>query len=446
MNKFVVVAWPITLFAAGWAGYQWATTDAPSVELSRSMQTANQSSAQLQQQPSVTTRSSQPYTRQDQSLVDQHNQPATTTQLSASEKIASLQNLFEENSDGTDYELITEAYLAIKDFNITEIEQAIQQLLDNPSNTNFSLLNILLSRYAQTNPLDALQLAQGRLNTRSAKSAAYFNILKVWSKNDPQSAYYWYADNANTISNGAMFNTAGLRQVFNGLASVDLNDAVQKLLELSPNKNQIRAAMIGIAKTISNPDDYNQLMATVMEYNNPLLTQSAIQNWARNDPYQSIDWLNAHQDLEGIAKLRENGLQAWVYSYPEQAEQAANWYLQQNSSQSRQQNLADITRAWAINAPQQAINWIQQQNDSDSQQLLENALRISSFNRPDFVIDNLSLLQEDKSRLRLSQNIYRNLSRLNPQKAEEFKNNSEFKPQLENFSQRLSERRSKTRD
>lgn len=197
--------------------------------------------------------------------------------------------------------------------------------------------------------------------------------------------------------------------------------------------------MNGIGSTLESREQFEQLLNQTKELNNQYMQQSAIRSWVTQSPQQATDWL-AMQVEGDLNRLRRVSLQTWVFSHPDEVSQAADWYMQQDSEGNKGQKLDVVARTLAMNNPQSALEWARHQDDVNNQQLYANILRNSAYRQPEFVMNNLSIISDSDQRRRISQNVYRNLSRTNPQKAQEFKDNSEFKQALDDMDERRERR------
>ncbi|MBC3764396.1 hypothetical protein [Neptunicella marina] len=440
MNKSLLILWPLSIVAALWLGYQYEREPVSSVEFNQAvLQTSHQAG---QSDTSINTSAMLPTSPGSQTITVTPitHQPTTEQKQLSPPDIASLiQQLADDKEDGTDYEAIANAYLVVKNLTAEQIQQALNQLTSSPDKNSAMLMNILLAKFAETNPYDAMNFVTANLQKPANIFSAQNSVIRSWAKNDPQGAYEWYKINAKTQQGNNFFRGAGLGAIFKGLAKNNLPDALQKLQDLSADRTQIGRAMNGIGSTLETREQFEQLLNQTKELNNQYMQQSAIRSWVTQSPQQATDWLALQVDGD-LNRLRRVSLQTWVYSHPDDIEQAADWYMQQDASGNKNQKLDVVARTLAMNNPQSALEWAKHQSDVDNQQLYANILRNSAYRQPDFVMNNLSIITDSDQRRRISQNIYRNLNRMNPQKAQEFKNSSEFKQALEAMDERRERR------
>jgi len=81
--------------------------------------------------------------------------------------------------------------------------------------------------------------------------------------------------------------------------------------------------------------------------------------------------------------------------------------------------------------PNEALNWLEQQTTFDTQTSTVKLLSSSTFSNPNFAVENLELLSNDKDKTNVSLDIYQALERSSTNKAADFLASSPYKNEIE---------------
>jgi len=350
--------------------------------------------------------------------------------------VSTLKSKFGNNPMAYDIVAIATSYDLIKELNEDEILEALS-LLDadaNPAMISMPL-NLLLSRYAEINPESSMRYIENSVSNTQKKNMAMFTIISTWAKNSPLEAYDWYEKSTRNNSNSSKINSFTLPTIFTSLAQNNLPDAIDKLSDLTGQANKARMAVLGITNTLSEPEDFiNLIERTGLLEDNQIIT-SIVNHWAMKDPQETIQWLETNENIENKDELERNILTTWMSSKPKQA---ADWYVANADDTNKQQYANNVVENWAYRNPQAALSWINEQSEIDAEQSIVKLLNVSAYSDVNFVLENFDKISSDKEKESLSVTIYSSLRRQSKTKAEEFLAASPYKQTLEKTIQRMN--------
>lgn len=192
-------------------------------------------------------------------------------------------------------------------------------------NEQFGEYRILLSAWAQIDPLQALDYAKEKTGTNFARQT----ILSTWAKNDAEGAVAWARDNFDSEAKGADANP-WLIGVIQGISSTDLGRATQLLEELPFSRGRGQALDAVFAEVIaSGPDNAKRWIASLTD--EKLKSGAAGRlagQLAQEDPRSAAEWAtsmgsdilksSAGEIVQQWADEDLPAARAWVESQPEE--------------------------------------------------------------------------------------------------------------------------------
>lgn len=192
-------------------------------------------------------------------------------------------------------------------------------------NEQFGEYRMLLSAWAQVDPLQALDYAKENTGTNFARQT----ILSAWAKNDTEGAVAWARDNFDSEAKGADANP-WLVGVIEGISSLDLGRATQLLEELPFSRGRGQALDAVFAEvTASGPENAKRWIASLSD--EKLKSGAAGRlagQLAKEDPRAAAEWASSmgpeilkSSAGEIVQQWADNDLPAalsWVESQPEE--------------------------------------------------------------------------------------------------------------------------------
>ena len=192
-------------------------------------------------------------------------------------------------------------------------------------NEQFGEYRMLLSAWAQVDPLQALDYAKENTGTNFARQT----ILSAWAKNDTEGAVAWARDNFDSEAKGADANP-WLVGVIEGISSLDLGRATQLLEELPFSRGRGQALDAVFAEvTASGLENAKRWIVSLTD--EKLKSGAAGRlagQLAKEDPRAAAEWATSmgaeilkSSAGEIVQQWADNDLPAalsWVESQPEE--------------------------------------------------------------------------------------------------------------------------------
>jgi hypothetical protein len=155
------------------------------------------------------------------------------------------------------------------------------------SNEQFGEYRLLLTSWAQVNPLEALAYAKENTNSSYARQT----ILAAWAKNDSESAISWALDNFDNEGDDTKANP-WMVGVITGIASTDLGRATQLLEELPFSRGRAEALDAIFKEVTANGNE--DAKRWIAQLTDPKLKEGAASRLAgliaNQDPQSAADW------------------------------------------------------------------------------------------------------------------------------------------------------------
>ncbi|MDB4415799.1 hypothetical protein N9270_03630 [Akkermansiaceae bacterium] len=192
-------------------------------------------------------------------------------------------------------------------------------------NEQFGEYRMLLSAWAQADPLQALDYAKEKTGTNFARQT----ILSAWAKNDTEGAVAWARENFDSEAKGADANP-WIVGVIEGISSIDLGRATELLEELPFSRGRGQALDAVFAEVTSGgPENTKQWIASLGDEK---LKSGAASRFAgqlaKSDPRAAAEWASSMGSEilkssagEIIQQWADNDLTAarnWVADQPEE--------------------------------------------------------------------------------------------------------------------------------
>ncbi|WDE07068.1 hypothetical protein SG34_009345 [Thalassomonas viridans] len=360
------------------------------------------------------------------------SQAGTNEPVRVADSLAQIKALLGNGNMLMDMEGIAQSYLLVKNFSEQDVLDSLALLQNELEQTdNMMPLMLLLGRYAELNPQQAIAFAENNIHSSQSKMTAMSSVIGAWAKQDPQAAYDWFLASEQDSADSGFFNanSVGLMAIFNGLANRDLNDAIDKLADISDSNSDTMMAINGITTSFTDKAQFIRLMEKTEEFDDRRIQESILSTWTMKNPEDTVEWLDTIEDLEHKKALQQDVLRNWMFTEPLDA---ATWYMGSAGDSDKQAAGEQIISHWGRNNPQATLNWLEQQPEIDNEASTRNLLETSVFEHPQFAIDHLERLSSDSDKQRISFNIYLALEHESKQKAANFVASSPYKEALEN--------------
>jgi len=356
------------------------------------------------------------------------------TEIDLNILIDDLKKLLDGEGFTFDMSSIAEAYGLIENLTEDELLTTLHLMKGELNKTkNITLLSLLTGQLATFDPIKTLSFIEEYIDIPQAKKSAVVTTLSKWAKEDPESAYYWYINPNNDLELNNQVASVGLFSIFNGLALRDANSAFDKLTELDSSNRNTRMAIVGFSQSLENKDDFIQFIERSEQLDNPQIKASIITTWVSKNPLESIEWSDSIQEQEQQQKMQSSIFKTWSNAEPTDA---ANWYIEKADESEKQSYATQIIRRWGMKDPNAALTWLDQQTTFDTQKSVAKLLSSSSYQNPQFTIDNIERLTNDKDKADMSFKIYSSLERSSTKKAAEFLTSSPYKEEIVKQQQR----------
>ena len=329
-----------------------------------------------------------------------------------------------------DMAALAESYYLVKDLDEEDLLEALSQLQGNLNNPgNLLPLMLILGRYAELNPQNAMAFYENNITSPQAKMVALSGILSSWAKTDPEGAYEWFQNKGDKDNSGGMMggNSFSLVYIFQGLAKKDLNGAIEKLKSVGDESFKLQMAVSGVASSLRTKEDFIEFMEKVPEFKNKNAGRTVIQNWVMRNPEEAVAWVDGLEDKKRQKELSKNVFNGWMMTEPQKA---AEWYMGKAEGDDRQMVANNIASSWGMSNPEASIAWLEKQEGVDTQKSLKAIYSSAIYNNPVYVADNLEKLSAEKDRKEISLQLYQQLKNVNKDKAQEFFDKSPYKEEL----------------
>ena len=263
---------------------------------------------------------------------------------------------------------------------------------DGIENEQFGEYRMLLSAWAQVDPLQALDYAKEKTGTNFARQT----ILSAWAKNDTEGAVAWARENFDSEAKGADANP-WIIGVIEGISSIDLGRATELLEELPFSRGRGQALDAVFAEVTSGgPEKTKQWIASLGDeklksgaasrfagqlaktdpraaaewassMGSEILKSSAgeiIQQWADNDLTAARDWVEG-QSEEIVASAGPALVREIVQS--EDVVAASDWLANYEGNPAFDESVRSLVWNSMSEEPAFAADWIMRLSSEDDQ-------------------------------------------------------------------------------
>ena len=422
MNKSLIAAWAISLGAAFYVGMN-LRPDTATVNQPNNQERASKSKGETEN-TSVSVTDSEGEARRLNANPVRKKVPVNVV-------MADLKALLGDTGMmSMDMAALAESYYLVKDLDEEDLLEALSQLQGNLNNPgNMLPLMLILGRYAELNPQNAMAFYENNITSPQAKMVALSGILSSWAKTDPEGAYEWFQNKGDKDNSGGMMggNSFSLVYIFQGLAKKDLNGAIEKLKSVGDESFKLQMAVSGVASSLRTKEDFVEFMEKVPEFKNKNAGRTVMQNWVMRNPDEAVAWVDGLEDKKRQKELAQNVLNGWMMTEPQKA---ADWYINKAEGDDKQKAIEQIVRTWGMNSPESSINWLEKQEGVDKQKSIKAIYTSALYSNPVYVADNLNKLTAENDRKDISVQLYQQLKNVNKEKAQEFFDKSPFKEDL----------------
>lgn len=329
---------------------------------------------------------------------------------------------------------IANLYIFIANLSKSDITGLLRNLSVENAQTNATALNILFSRYAEMNPLAAIEFAVTQVPNTSNKTAFLTVGLVSLAKQDPLAAYDNYLQISNTLPNQSSRDNYVLKgtlmTIFSSLAEQDMPLAIDKLRQMSQSSGQVLMPVYGITQALETQQDYTDLLTLTSKIDNHEIEQHIIAQWqwTRQNPEQVGEWLlNTYSDNR-FDELKSSFISAWSQ---QNRNKCGDWLVAHSAPDKVAEDVVNFLRAWSWDNPEAAMTWLEQQpTNVYNQNVFSQFLGDVAFSQPQFTARYLNFVDSEKQRSAIAFRIYQGLKRKSTSQAAEFLNQSDFKDDI----------------
>lgn len=331
-------------------------------------------------------------------------------------------------------------YLQLSQLDDYQLQQKAEELISQLPNPAASrLLGITLEVLAESQPLQALDMALNINDSEQFKWTYAWSVLSTWSANSPLEAFEWYVVQDFNQPNLKGFGTHNMvsTAVLSGLYSFDKSLAVSKIAELSQQNKISPSTMSLISQNINHSDEFRSLLnALGSSQNNNSGAIEVAGEWFSKQPQDAAAWVSMLNEEQKSPRLFRHALNRWVETQPLQA---SDWYIKQFNEQDKASAISEAASRYANKDPKAALNWVDSLGRSDTQNAVEDLLQSASYDDPDFTLANLDRITDEKRKISVLQSAIYSIKQHDPQRANSIIESSPYKSQLEEYIKRINE-------
>ncbi|MFT6269825.1 MAG: hypothetical protein ACJAVV_002652 [Alphaproteobacteria bacterium] len=328
-----------------------------------------------------------------------------------------LQNLQISHDSQLSMSEKNEVYKVIKDLNSEKVFALLSTFISD-SETE-SMANLLYSRLIELDPILSLNYLAENTQEKNITRKASEALMRL-AKTDPEQALLWYRE--NIADSNLDPRNMGLARIFESFAENDLYGATDVILLMS--QKQAQSGLYGVSKVFSDPQQYSAYLDYLEGFNKPFLVKPVMANWAHTQPEDMAAYLALKYPMGKTGPEHRLLLSRWSSTQPEKA---ANWYVNTVPASEKRKAINMIAdRFQSRGSPNKTLNWLDQMEGVDTSTAIDNLIEGASSRNVDFAIANIDRISSDKARRNTARRIYKALKRDDPQRADEFKLNSEY--------------------
>lgn len=424
MKKGLAISWMLSVGIAFTLGYSLNSNPAKAIKITQKTHKEFVSVANSLNPSDTSAKTIEHLSTQSKPALS-HKKKLTTQKL-----LSELKLLLKQEDIFFRIESLVSAYQLLDELSESELKYALESLQEDINSPQSTVaLSILIGKYARINPEASIDFVSANITNNESNMVAMVTILENWSQNAPDKAFEWFLKASdNNQANLPFIDNIGISILFGGLAKNNLNNAFDKLTELSNLGGNIYRAADGVALSIQTQDQFLALIEKSESFNDPKIKELIINHWTNKNPEQVSQWVDVNDDEQLKAGLKDQILASWSNHDPLAA---ANWYLDNTNISDKQQSINTVMRSWGYKEPESALDWLKFQSNVDTNSSYKKLLESASYEHTDFAINNLNLLDNDEDKQFISMKIYLALKQQNKNKADSFLAFSDYRDEIE---------------
>lgn len=334
-----------------------------------------------------------------------------STTTSINDTYRGIQSLISERND---FASVGKAYIMMQELPVEDLLKILSLAEAQNDEKSLSMSFLALSLLNEKSLPAAVNYIEHLDADYQYKANLYYSVLTSWAKTDPHAALEWYQANYQQANPKKYEIGMPLRKIFSHLALKDMYYAIDAVSQLSSNAEEKKEAVYGLSKSIATTEEFAALFTVLDELANHTVKESAVSAWAHHSPELAAEWADMQLEHPKQVKLRQKVLAAWGRK---DKEVAANWYVDNANENERQQATEHVIDRWSYESPEEALSWIAKQDQIDQDKATETLFKKAAFLNPEFVIKNLTLLENEEHKEDVSLLAYLGLKRENEQAA-----------------------------
>ena len=288
---------------------------------------------------------------------------------------------------------------------IAEVESSV----DDPEKKGM-LLSLLLGRWAEESPREALAYSEKMLEEQGPRAAqSTYTVVASWAQQDPDAAWEWYLDKRDSgkESPGAMGNDMHLHMIFRGMASKDIDKALSRISEID-DEQASRQAAFGIAGAATSSEQVRERILKKTSSMSPemrdSLRQSVVSQWAPTDLEGAIDWMRTLPTDEREQLVNSSGF-SLMFADPEKG---AEFLLEDATEANLSRRYQTIVNGWANRDINAAGEWLNAQPPGPEQDDARSSFAMQVARRdPESAMEWAKSVQTDAQRFGAIRNVHR---------------------------------------
>lgn len=314
------------------------------------------------------------------------------------------------------------AFSPLVDLSVDEVKSALEEVeatVTDPQQKAI-FLSMLLGRWAEEDPKAAIVYAEKTVDDGGPMAGqALFTVVGPWARKDPEAAWEWYQKKreSDDFSNGMMGASMYLNAIFSGMASRDLDGAIDRLLQLEDDQDRMMAAS-GIALSSTDSKARQRFLdrtASLDEETRKTLRQGIVSQWAMMEADKAMDWVRA-LPAEERSSLLDSVSYSFMMGNPEKG---AAFLLEDATEENLPRRYALIVNSWANRNPNAAGEWLNRQPPGPAQDEARGSFAMTVSRRdPESAMEWAKTISDENRRFGSIQMVYMQWAKKDPAAAE----------------------------
>lgn len=435
MKRLLILLWPISLVLAYQSGLYFARLPLNNVQSNPQVEIDSESNTNL---PKPLTDDSHAAELSDKNpkLSKENHRLTVIEVVDQYKQLQGSGSLFSNN-----LAQMAELYQLFNNVPDDEILDLLEAMPIDESNKNFmTAYGYLLGRYAKSSGEDALLfLRSSELNKMSQASFQSY-VYSAWAEVDSEVAFEHFINSPD--SQKGRFKSMVLMGMLNVIAEQDLDLAIDKLTILNERGQETSMAVMGLSANFTESYQYQDLMTKLSSLGDDRLIRDTVTMWGSKQPSEAAQWLNDTANIDNKPQLAERVLSSWAMT---DFEQAADWYVSSNFEQKEKQQLITkiIRDTHYRQDPTTLEGWVNKQDDIDKNLAVSGLIVNSAYQAPDYAEENIEKIVDEKEKIRVAHSIYTSYLRQNKHKAEQYRENSPYKDEIDKQIEQMKSYRKK---